>query len=467
MQKQSSFESVFVGDPQENQSELQLDDGSRVAVIGGGPAGSFFTYFLLDMAGLLGKDIQVDIYEPRDYECVGPRSCNMCGGIISESLVQILATEGINLPSTVVQRGIDSYVMHMDVGSVRIDTPLEEMRIGAVHRGAGPRGATGMKWKSFDGYLLSLAMNKGAKLIQERVSDISWNEGRPQVHTRGGEPQTYDLLVLAIGVNSAALKLFEKLDLQYEPPGATKTVIREYLLGADTIARYLGNSMHVFLLNIPRLEFAAVIPKGDYATVCLLGEDIDKELFESFLSAPEVKKCMPPGWHLDQFACQCSPRMNIKAAAHPFGDRIVFIGDCGVTRLYKDGIGGAYRTAKAAASTAIFNGISATDFGKKFSSACKTINTDNSFGRVIYGVTRQIQRRRFARKAILKLTTNEQGKPGHLRRMSMVLWDMFTGSAPYKDIFMRTLHPAFWTKMLWFLSASALRMDGDVKEGDT
>ena len=27
-------------------SSLKLDDGSRVAVIGGGPAGSFFSYFL-------------------------------------------------------------------------------------------------------------------------------------------------------------------------------------------------------------------------------------------------------------------------------------------------------------------------------------------------------------------------------------------------------------------------------------
>lgn len=466
MHKQSSFEKVFAQEPKEDQSELQLNDGSRVAVVGGGPAGSFFTYFLLDMAGMLGMDLQVDIYEPRDYGCVGPRSCNMCGGIISESLVQILATEGINLPSTVVQRGIDSYVLHMDVGSVRIDTPLHEMRIGAVHRGAGPRGAGRMKWESFDGYLQSMALVKGANLIQERVSGISWNEGQPQVITRGGKLEIYDLLVVAIGANSAAFKLFEKLDLPYEPPGVTKTVIREYLLGGETIAKYLGSSMHVFLLNIPRLEFAAVIPKGDYATVCLLGKDIDRELFETFLSSPEVKKCMPPGWHLDEFACQCSPRMNVQAAACPFGDRIVFIGDCGVTRLYKDGIGGAYRTAKAAASTAIFHGIAAEDFGQKFWSACKTIDTDNSFGKVIYRVLRQIQRRRFARQAILNLTANEQEKAGHLRRMSMVLWDMFTGNAPYKEIFVRTLHPAFWTKMLSSLGASALRMDANVKEGD-
>ena len=52
--------------------------------------------------------------------------------------------------------------------------------------------------------------------------------------------------------------------------------------------------MHVFLLDIPRLEFAAIIPKGDYVTVCLLGEDIDAELMRDFLNAPEVKGCFPP-----------------------------------------------------------------------------------------------------------------------------------------------------------------------------
>ena len=87
---------------------MRLGDGSRVAVIGGGPAGSFFSFFLLETASRVGLDVHVDIYEPKRYDQPGPGGCNMCGGIISESLVQLLATEGINLPSNVVQRGIDS-----------------------------------------------------------------------------------------------------------------------------------------------------------------------------------------------------------------------------------------------------------------------------------------------------------------------------------------------------------------------
>ncbi len=47
--------------------DFQLHDGSRVGVIGGGPAGSFFSFFLLDTAKRVDLDIHVDIYEPRDF----------------------------------------------------------------------------------------------------------------------------------------------------------------------------------------------------------------------------------------------------------------------------------------------------------------------------------------------------------------------------------------------------------------
>ena len=56
-----------------------------------------------------------------------------------------------------------------------------------------------------------------------------------------------------------------------------------------------GPSMHVFLLDIPRLEFAALIPKGDYVTLCMLGDDIDEELIDRFFAAPEVRARFPGG----------------------------------------------------------------------------------------------------------------------------------------------------------------------------
>ncbi len=428
---------------------LKLDHGSEVAVIGGGPAGAFFSYFLLQMAQRVGVDLAVDVFEWRDFSVPGPSGCNMCGGIVSESLVQTLAAEGIHLPATVVQRGIDSYFLHMDVGSVRIETPLQEMRIAAVHRGSGPRGIQEVKWRSLDGYLLGLALDKGACLVRGRVDGISWENGRPWLKTQAGFHKAYDLLVAATGINTAAPKLFEDLGIAYKPPRTTKTYLCEFCLGGETIKKHLGNSMHVFLLNIPRLEFAAFIPKGEFVTGCLLGEDIDKALILSFLNSPQVRECLPPGWQPPQDFCHCSPRINIRSAIQPFADRVVFVGDCGATRLYKDGIGAAYRTAKAAAKTAIFEGISAEDFRRHYWPVCRGISIDNQIGKFIFTVTRQIQKTAFLRRGVWRMVSQEQRNGGRQQRMSSVLWDTFTGSAPYRHVLLRALHPAFLGHFLW------------------
>ena len=443
------------GTPADN---LQLDSDSRVGVIGSGPAGSFFSYFLLEMTQRLGMDIHIVMYEPRDFSAIGPTGCNMCGGVISESLIQMLAAEGINLPSTVVQRGVDSYMLHTDVGSVRIDTPLHEKRIAAIHRGTGPRDleVKEIKWSSFDGYLQNLAVNKGARVVRERVDGLGWQDGRPQLKTRGGAREAYDLLAVAVGVNSASLKIFQDAIPNYIPPGTTKTFICEYKLGQKTIEEYFGDSMHVFLLNLPRLEFAAIIPKGEYVTVCLLGDEIDGPLIKSFLESPAVRNCFPRDVPPVPPPCHCSPRINTYAAVQPFGDRFVFIGDAGVTRLFKDGVGAAYRTAKAAAETAAFHGLSLESFQRHYWPICRQIDIDNWLGKAIFAVTRQMQKQPHDIRAILRMVAREQRNKSGDPRMSMVLWDLFTGSAPYREIIMRAIRPGFLGSFLWNVLAANL-----------
>jgi flavin-dependent dehydrogenase len=423
-----------------SEDDVFLQDGSRVAVIGGGPAGSLFSYFLLDMADRIDLLLDVDIYEPRAFAKPGPVGCNMCGGIISETLVQNLAMDGVYLDSGVVQRGIDSYMLHTDVGSVKIATPHEEMRIGAVHRGGGPRDVTEPKWESFDQHLLGGATERGARVVASRVKEVGRTAGRPTLRAADGDPAPYDLVVVATGVNTSLLKSLEGLGIGYERPRLTKTLIREYYLGEEVIAKTLGSSMHVFLLNIPRLEFAALIPKGDYVTMCLLGEEIDNSLGDAFAAAPEVRAVMPEGWDPAACSCQCLPHINVHGVEKPYADRVVFIGDSGVTRLYKDGIGAAYRTAKAAARTAIFEGVSERAFRNHFLPVCRSIQGDNRVGEFAFVLTRLAQRLRPLRGTILAIARDEQAA-GRTPRLSGVLWDMFSGSAPYTDIFRRMLHP--------------------------
>ena len=430
-----------------------LEEGGRVAVLGGGPAGSFFSYFLKQMASGIDLDLDVEIYEPRFFTSAGPAGCNHCGGIVSESLVQLLATEGINLPEGVVQRGIDSYVIHMDVGSVRIDTPLQEKRIAALYRGNGPRTAEPLQVGGFDRYLQDLAASRGVRMRRQLVERLDWSNGRPAVVCPDGSREIYDLVAVAAGVNS---RLTESIvaDLpDVHLAGKTKTFICEFRLGRAVVEHCLGASMHVFVLDLPRLEFAALIPKGDFITLCLLGDDVDDELVRSFLAAEEVRACFPGGTVPDH-VCHCFPHINVRAADPPFAERLVFVGDSGVARLYKDGIGSAYRTAKAAARTAVFHGVSEHDFRTHFLPACRAIDRDNTLGRMVFASSALVQRFRFTRKAMLRMTSREQRSANGSRRMSGVLWDVFTGSAPYRDVFFRGMHPAFVGSLLWNVVAS-------------
>ncbi len=427
---------------------MTIEDGAKIGVIGGGPAGSMFAYFLLTFADRVGLNVNVDVYEPRDFTKPGPGGCNMCGGIVSESLVQALATEGIVLPTTVVQRGIDSYILHTAEKSVRIDTPNHEKKIAAVHRGGGPRDLDQVKWGGIDGYLLGLAKGLGARVIPAKVGEVGWSDGRPQI-TIKGEATTYDLLVGATGVNSTGWALFESLGLKSKKPETAKTYITELKLGSEAISQSLGNSMHVFLINLPGVDCAAIIPKGDFATVCLLGNKIDNEVIDNFFEMEAVKRCFPGGWTLEQGACHCAPKINVVEASRPFMDRLVLVGDCGATRLYKDGIGAAYRTSKAAALTAVFHGVSAKDFQKHYLPTHNSIAGDNRYGKVIFLVVHIIKVVKPLVRGVTGMVSDEQKRSNAVKRMSSVLWDTFTGSAPYRDVFLRTLDPRFLTMLTW------------------
>jgi flavin-dependent dehydrogenase len=422
---------------------FDLKNGSRIAVIGGGPAGSLFALFLLQMAQRAGLQLEVDIYEPKDFNRPGAAGCNQCGGIVSEWLVQALAVEGVTLPPNVVQRGIDSYTMHLDAGSVRIQTPHSEKRIAALHRGGGPKGCQPGRWGSFDGHLLDLAKGRGARWLPARVDALRYGDGKIQVRTPGGEFVPYDLAAAATGKHLQSFKLFDALGTGYRPPRLSKTYIAEIDLGHACINEHLGNSMHLFLPDLPNIKFGALIPKGDYVTLCILGHAITREIVDAFVRSAGVDRCMPAGWKLPDNPCHCTPGINVRGAVRPYADRLLFIGDCAVSRLYKDGLGAAYRSAKAAAVAAVYSGVSARALQRHYWPTLRSIARDNRYGRVIYLVTTVIQRLAFVRRGVLRMVRREQSHPGGPARMSSILWDTFTGSAPYRDVFIRTLHPMF------------------------
>lgn len=429
---------------------MELENGSRIGIIGGGPAGTFSAIFLLDLAKQVGLTLRVDIFEPRSFELTGPRGCNMCGGVISESLVQKMASDGIHLPNEVLIDTIDAYTLHTDNSSVRINAQRDEKRIACIFRGAGPKGAEKqppLPWVSFDHHLMELAKKKGARLIQERVEQLSWDKGRPCISWHDGINRNYDLIVGSLGLNSPGIKMFEDLDFGYTPPKSAKAYISELYFGDDEVKRLLGHSMHVFILNIPGVKFIAITPKGPYATMIILGDHIDQALVDAVFDAPEIKKCLPLGWDIPVQPCGCQPRINIGAPRHTYSDRVVMVGDCSSSRLYKDGIGAAYRLAKALAYTAISHGVSQQSFRRFFRPACHKLDWDNRLGHIMFFGDSLIRPFSFIQEAVLAVIREEQSLEAKQQRLSSALWDTFTGSSSYQNIFMRSLHPIVLVKL--------------------
>jgi flavin-dependent dehydrogenase len=390
------------------------------------------------MAKMMEKSVHVTIYEPKDFTKDGPVGCNKCGGIISELLVQNLAVEGINLPDSVVQRGINSYKLHTQYGNVYIETPSKEKTIATVYRGEGPRGIIGREKESFDRFLLDLAIQEGVVHNHEKVDRIEYRNNRPVLFSKDKMMQEPDLVVGAVGVKSQTFKIFEDMGFGYRKPETVTAAIAEIWMDKNTISEYFGTSVNLFLLPVKDIKFAAIIPKGTYVTVCILGKNIDQNTINAFIDHPVVQSALP-GKGAYEIACRCLPKMNIRAPEIAFTDRVVLCGDAGSTRLFKDGLGAAYIMGKAAAKTAIFHGISKNHFRDHYQPVYKSIMVDNLYGKFLFAVTDLHKEYKTLTNGMLRVVRKEQGDPAYPKRLSSMLWDMFTGNERYRNIFFRSM----------------------------
>jgi len=194
----------------------------------------------------------------------------------------------------------------------------------------------------------------------------------------------------------------------------------------------LEDSVHIFFENPAGLVFGALIPKGRYANLSLLGHGLPADAVNQFLDAHGLKTLIPEGIHL---LCGCNPSVAVSLAKGFFADRLVVVGDAAITKLYKDGIGSAFITAEAAARTAIQRGISRQDFSAGYQSVCLRIAADNSYGRLLFRLWSLTFHTPSLRKALIQLIMDEVNQfidnPVHTR----VLWGVFTGDESYRLLF--------------------------------
>lgn len=408
---------------------LGLVRGDRVCIIGGGPAGSFAALHLLRHVEERDLDLEVLIFEPRDYSRPGPGGCNKCAGILSSRLMQGLHSLDLSLPHNVIQSVVQSYAVHLDGETLRLTNPDPGKQIVSIYRGAGPRMLTGEPVASFDQFLLNHAVDRGARHIPSRVRSVTY-EDRPMVQTARESFQA-DLIVLASGVNSRA-PLGD--DFGYQPPETAVMAQDEFLLPqgwpADQVSAHFDKPAG--------LIFGALIPKGKYMNVSLLGRNLSTDAVSDFIEAQAMS------YHLHSTVgslCGCTPRIAVGTSKKYFGRRWVAVGDAAVSRLYKDGIGSAFFSAKRAIDVALQKGISANAFRRHYAPFCRNVAADNRYGRYLFRIWALTYRNRLLRRVWRHAIQAEAGWPSDRRVHIRILWGMLTGDDPYRELFKLSISP--------------------------
>jgi len=408
---------------------LTLQNGSRVCVVGGGPAGSFAALHLLRLAQARGLSLEVLIFEPRNFRARGPAGCNRCAGILSSRLLAGLTDLGVSLPPEVIQAYIRAYEAHLDGEVYPIETPTPGSEIVSVYRGGGPRLGHSAGEASFDDFLLKQAGVRGAKHIPARVGRVGWSGG-PVVHT-AHHTFSADLLVLATGVNSRP-----PLDalFGYRSP-------KTNVMAQDEVQRpsdWPNDVVRTYFRHPRGLVFGALIPKGEYLNISLLGDGLTPDAVADFLEAQGLAPSLaPPQGSL----CGCTPRIAVQPAQRIFGDRWVAVGDAAVTRLYKDGIGSAFVTAKAAMEAAVDHGIGTDDFRRSYAPVCRRIARDNLYGKWLFRLWSKALITPRALRAWKTILREEARGTEPQRTQMRILWGMFTGDEPYQALLRLALSP--------------------------
>lgn len=402
---------------------MHLSNGSRVVIVGGGPAGSFSAIHLLRYAAEAGLSLEVIIIEARDFNQPGPGGCNKCAGILSPSLIRNLERLSLSIPPELILSELDTYVLHLNHQVAPIQEPTIGQHALSVYRGSGPRLGAPPRAHSFDGWLLGLAVERGASLRRSRVKAILPG-ARPTVVTHREEISA-DLVIVATGVNNR-MPLHRAWG--YRPP-ATETMAQDEV---PLPSGFADGSVHIYFDSPPGLIFGGLIPKGRYANISLLGHKMSPDAVNEFIVSQGLLDLFPGG---SSGLCGCAPRVAISSASNFFADHMVVVGDAAVTRLYKDGIGSAFITAEAAARTAIQRGIGRSDFSALYRPACRGIALDNRYGRLLFRLWAIRQQTPSLVNAWHRAILMETSLPASEQIHTRVLWGMFTGAEPYRTLF--------------------------------
>lgn len=457
-------------------SALKLRNGDRIAVIGAGPAGTFFALSVLESARLAGLDVSVTIFDGKDFVKPGPPGCNMCAGVISENLTQKLHNFGLELPPGRVQMEIENYVLCTRHYNINLHRRKRNFPIYTVYRGNGPYDRESFENVSFDDYLLRLCMAEGVTVIRDMITDISLPRDKTAPVTlkcrSASKPFSASLVVIACGLNTNFLRHLACLGFGYRPPKTVYTCQAEIPLPKDYLQSKFNHTITTLTLNIPNVRFAALTPKSEHLTLTVIGKhNIDITELRTVLNHPKVKDDLLKGISIPDTFCYCRPKIAVSPAKNIFTDRLVVIGDAAFSRYYKNGIESAFDTARIAASCAIHYGVSTADFRQNYlNREVRDIRNSSYYGRALFRFFDFAFRRHILSASLVSFLARRR-KSYSAQLMLGVLWSLFTGKRLYNKIIGELFHPrlqgGLTLEMLRLILRKMLFGKGALESGDT
>jgi flavin-dependent dehydrogenase len=461
-----------------------LPDPAVVAVVGGGPAGSFFALHLLRRAARLGKAIEVIIlekkrevcfYEPAEF-CAW-EGCNYCAGGVSPRLADILQENRIYLPPEIIESRATEVIVHGDWKSIQLPVP-EGRHMMSVFRGSHPRQRA-ERYHNFDTFLLHAAVQEGATVLAAEVRAVARSaSGRLSLTFReavsadadtGDKTLEADFVVVSAGVNRIPGMnvnndpLFASLRTimpHLRAPRVRRAVIAE-LQAEEGLLRPLEGEVHFAQHGSKEIdiEMSSLLPKGSWLTVVLLGRTIDAadpsqylRIVQEFVDLPHIRLLLPPKTEL-RAGCCCHPNMTVGAAKDFVADGVALAGDMAVSRLYKDGLYSAHVTSSALADCLLDVGIDRKSLVKGYAPVIAGFDRDNRYGRMIFWLSRWF----FGHPALSRvlyqaIITERMTRPKDNRPLGDVLWRIASGDDTYRHILRQMLRPS----SLWAVLTSGL-----------
>ncbi|HLA38886.1 MAG TPA: NAD(P)/FAD-dependent oxidoreductase [Candidatus Glassbacteria bacterium] len=437
----------------------------RVAVVGGGPAGTFFVWCLMKKATSRNLPVDVTIFEPKTFEQRGAYHCNYCQGVISAGLLRQMERIGLAIPPQVIQARIKSYSLVTLGGELNLPAPPNQ-EIYTVFRGHGPvpekEGAI-----SFDQFLLDRAIAAGARKVGVLVRKVSIEPGAASpvsLVDHLGKTWQADVLIGAFGVNSKLGEQFRLLGFGYRHPATSSALQAEYRILDGNLQNHSADEIKIFALGLYPIRFGVITPKRSHLTVSMIGEFLRYEHLERFMQHRLVRKHLPAGIDLASSRCSCAPQIPVSDGGELAGPHCLIVGDAAVSRYYKNGIESALLSAELAAEVLLEHGCGSKEILREHYTrkVKKIFKLDNQMGRLLYDLHDRIYRLPSLAYTLLAIAQGEFGLTGSSRRkLRWILWNMFTGDSSYRRIFFKCLDPLLLFRVLTLtLSTFAGRLLG-------